>query len=253
MLVSCHICGKILGPKDVVETEIGKLCPDCYQEAFRCPTDEAPKPTAWREELKHRIWPAIERLKARRSTSQYRKYLVDTYTNQLVSHGAMLFASLIASITYLVHVDSPAMTLLGARGIVSWLILGSLLGFTTYVLSRIFWYGNLLGTANDSIPIPGDLLHDYGFGRWELQSQDSLWDYSQLVIMKARCRCGDVQSREIDPNDLTWEKCKKLGVDKGLRRVIYWLLIQPSSALRRFATHTVIGLVLSWGLMATLL
>jgi hypothetical protein len=205
----------------MVETCGGKVCRDCYQE----------------------------------NHPEYRKYLVDWYNSQLVSHGAMLFAALVGSISYLAHVDNPAMTLLGTRGLAEWVILGCLLGFTTYVLSRIVWYGVLLTAANEYFPRLGQLLSDYGSPNPKVSSHDPLWEYSQLVIMQARCRCGDARqkAREDHSTDLTWEICKKWELNNGVKCRIYWLLVQPTSALYRIGIHIAIGLILSWGLMATLL
>jgi len=39
-LVSCHVCGKRLELKDCIDTDIGRLCGDCYRDITRPLTDE---------------------------------------------------------------------------------------------------------------------------------------------------------------------------------------------------------------------
>lgn len=39
-LVSCHICGKRMELKDIIDTEKGRFCGDCYREITRELTDE---------------------------------------------------------------------------------------------------------------------------------------------------------------------------------------------------------------------
>jgi hypothetical protein len=189
---------------------------------------------------------------------EYRKFLADMYTNMVTSHGAMLFASLVASVSFLGIVVGNPTTVVSFWGcFVSWTFLGSLLGFTSYVVSRILWYGRLLTITNDYLPQPGQGLPEYGVDNPDVKIHDPLWEYSTLVTLKAYCECGMRKFTHCIPGTRICDRLGGIEDNKHVpeavypRQLVYGLVVQPESMLKRIGVHVVLGLILSsWMLCA---
>lgn len=188
---------------------------------------------------------------------EYRKALADMYTSQLVSHGAMLFASLIASVSFLDMVVGRPVTVTGSWGcLVSWLFLGCLLGFTSYVVSRVLWFAILLTIVYEPLPTPGQRAWEYGM-YFDLNIDDPYWEYSQLVGVKAYCRCGFRNFKRCDERICyRLEGMKEeahVHEDAPLLQQVRGFYLQPRSAFKRFVVHLSLGLVSSSWLLRSLL
>lgn len=91
------------------------------------------------------------------------RLLVEMFTSQLVSHGAILFASLTPAIgllgAYLFRRRNGSITV-GVK-IISVLVLGSLLGITFYTFWRIYYYGQLINTLVRYSPAGNHTFQSY--------------------------------------------------------------------------------------------
>lgn len=140
---------------------------------------------------------------------EYQKLLIEMFTNQLISHAAILFASLTASMTALGIVQRAASEERGDRKpfwglkLVAFILLTFLLGTTAYTFSRLFFYGRLLQDASKTDP------------------QNNLTSFSVYYTQVV----GSTTSK----------------VNKDCSQ----LLVHPTSFPYRLITHMIIGLVSS--------
>jgi hypothetical protein len=200
----------------------------------------------------------------------YRKTLIDMYTSQLISHGTMFVGIPIALISFLgfavTHRPSVyQIDLLGlsvsidlARLAVL-VIVASLIGLTTYIVSRTLWYGVLLDVAMGVKPSPDDRVEEFFKGYVDpeklkyywLPSGNRFWNYSQLVIMRAYCKCGEPV---FEGGKLAACKAFEIREPKPepKRHFLRHLLTQPRSTRNRIIVHLVIGslasILLLWAL-----
>lgn len=201
----------------------------------------------------------------------YRKTLIDMYTSQLISHGTMLIGTPIALISFLGFAVTPRPSAYATVSLPCFsvsidltrlailAILAALIGLTTYIVSRLFWYAALLDVAKDAKPSPHDRYEEFFKGyidpeklknRW-IHSCDQFWNYSQLVIMGANCKCGEPV---LEGENLS--ACKAFDSrdpkPEPERHFFRHLLIQPRSTRNRITIHLCIGIAVSIALLCVL-
>lgn len=94
----------------------------------------------------------------------YHRLLAEIFTSQLVSHGAILFASLTPLVAYVVgylfRKDDAKPHSLVVKAMSS-IIIGFLLGTTAYTFWRLYYYGQLLYVIESTEPLIGLTLPKY--------------------------------------------------------------------------------------------
>jgi len=115
---------------------------------------------------------------------EIQRLLIEIFTNQLVSHGAQLFASLLATITFygIIHQTMTKDNLVNRRRmvIVSLFVLTMLSMMTTYTLSRLYYYGRLVNVPVWEIPKNMTIFQEYynaTVSRVQKQLYNEFWTF----------------------------------------------------------------------------
>ena len=179
------------------------------------------------------------------SRNYLERTLVDLYGTQLMPHGAMLFASLTASVMFLGIASHN-----GTAAFVDIVFLTLLLGSTSYIVSRLLFYGQLVHVAIHS--------RAYWYSYWEQPHEkrhffEGLDDYSNWIVERTHYRFREKIPKGYEIRNVP--RCYTIGlIHKGppeierASRLYGWVwrgMVQPSSVTKRILLHGATGVALS--------